>query len=395
MGFVVTSILGRQRITPARSPTAKRSAESHFSPRCKIRWCCSAQQSSVVRHTLFPSATGALEGAAYEGLPASSSTLFGFLGIANFPSQGAETDFPVAAGSVVSVNAQNVLEEVLFTRHAPVKFSLFALVLTLFLVSGDGFPRSSQHCRRDALVCYFKCFQIPLQTIPQATQASLVLWPGIVVDSGDRAPHTVPNLILKVLCPRRAMDSVAQLLRVPLTISHFPRHLFSSDILCVAGGLVHGREDRQEDNHCLCRSGGQSILPGPVSATVMLHHTNTAQQFSGRRCSFILYATWDTRLLTSGPSRLESPLRLLIRWYRGSTQPALRQQGQSLARQQFASRLNQTLLRVLGISLDLGHPVVDVFNQQCLFIHFIYSASGWQFGAMFHGVETALCGYAL
>ena len=137
------------------------------------------------------------------------------------------------------------------------------------------------------------------------------------------------------------------------------------------------------------------VLPGPVSATVVLHRTNTAQQFSGRRCSFILYATWDTRLLTSGPSRPVSPLRLLIRWYRVSTQPALRQQGQSLARQQFASRLYQTLLRVLGISLDLGHPVVDVFNQQCLFIHFIYSASGWQFGAMFHGVETALCGYAL
>ena len=30
MGFVVTSILGRQRITPARHPTVKRSAESHL-----------------------------------------------------------------------------------------------------------------------------------------------------------------------------------------------------------------------------------------------------------------------------------------------------------------------------------------------------------------------------
>ena len=154
MGFVVTSILGRQRITPARSPTVKRSSESHFSPSCEVRLYCSAKHShvpAVVRHRLLLSATGALEGVAHQGLPASSSTLFGFLGddagcIADVPSQSAETDFAVAAGSVVPVSAQNVLEEVLFTRHAPVKFSLFVLVLPLFLVSGDGFPRSSQHC---------------------------------------------------------------------------------------------------------------------------------------------------------------------------------------------------------------------------------------------------------
>ena len=53
--------------------------------------------------------------------------MFGFLDddagcIAEFPSQGADAN---ADGSVVLVNAQNVLEEVLLTRHAPVSLPLF------------------------------------------------------------------------------------------------------------------------------------------------------------------------------------------------------------------------------------------------------------------------------
>ena len=64
MGFMVTSILCRQRITPARSPTAKRNAELHFSPSCEIRWFCSwhirVSQRTALRCFVFVVTTLAL-----------------------------------------------------------------------------------------------------------------------------------------------------------------------------------------------------------------------------------------------------------------------------------------------------------------------------------------------
>ena len=45
--LTTSRVSGLQRRTPARSQTVKRSAESHFSPSCEFRWCCSKQHNGT------------------------------------------------------------------------------------------------------------------------------------------------------------------------------------------------------------------------------------------------------------------------------------------------------------------------------------------------------------